>query len=236
MQTPIKTLFPALDNALEGVAVRDTESSFMISPLPQFTGVLPSFLDGLTPLPDLTEDVEGEEKEDDEEISTPDSIQNAHDMEGTHDFRRQSSGESLGSRPLDCSRHIIGRDLARFLVVLLALVCLLPSEVPLQVHPPHLRTTSCRQHILGRVPIHTTPVTRMVRRPLDFQMGMLYDRGYMTSSAIHRPPHLYRICHLVKASRLRPAPNVRFLFMPQAPHRPRSVMGYRIPESQSCPL
>ena len=101
MQTPFNTLLPTLDTTLEGVAIRDSESSFLISPLPQFTGVLPSFLDSLTPLPELTEDVDGEEKEDEEEISTPDSIQNGHHMEDTHGFRSQLSGESLRSRPLD---------------------------------------------------------------------------------------------------------------------------------------
>ena len=87
---------PPLDMlALEGVAVRDSESSFLISPLPQFTNALPSVLSGITPLPELTEDIDGEkEEEEEEEISTPDSVQHDRSIDGRQEFHRQS-GETV---------------------------------------------------------------------------------------------------------------------------------------------
>jgi len=62
---------------LEGVAIQDPNHSFLISPLPQFTGALPSILDNFTPLPELAEDKDGEQESSDEEeeVSTPESLQ-----------------------------------------------------------------------------------------------------------------------------------------------------------------
>lgn len=93
---------PAADmKALEGVAIRDSESSFLISPLPQFTNILPSILDGLTPLPELSEDVEGEEKSDeDEEITTPDT-HNHRPMDEHREIKMQPSSESISSQQLE---------------------------------------------------------------------------------------------------------------------------------------
>jgi len=91
---------PQLDmSALEGVALRDSGSSFLISPLPQFTNALPSVLGGIAPLPELTEDIDGEEKEeeDEEEISTPDSAQHGRPIEDHQAFHRQQPGDVIPS-------------------------------------------------------------------------------------------------------------------------------------------
>lgn len=86
-------------SALEGVAVRDSESNFLISPLPQFTNALPSVLGGMAPLPELTEDIDGEEKEE-EEISTPDSARHERPIESHRQLHQQQSGETiLSERP-----------------------------------------------------------------------------------------------------------------------------------------
>lgn len=94
----IMAALPQLDmSALEGVALRDSGSSFLISPLPQFTNALPSVLGGIAPLPELTEDIDGEEKEeeDEEEISTPDSAQHGRPIGEHQDFHRQQPGDAF---------------------------------------------------------------------------------------------------------------------------------------------
>jgi hypothetical protein len=89
---------PPLDmSALEGVALRDSGSSFLISPLPQFTNALPSVLGGIAPLPELTEDIDGEEKEeeDEEEISTPDSAHHGRPNRRTSGLPQTQSGDTI---------------------------------------------------------------------------------------------------------------------------------------------
>ena len=89
-------------SALEGVALRDSGSSFLISPLPQFTNALPSVLGGIAPLPELTEDIDGEkEEEEEEEISTPDSAQHDRSIEGHQEFDRQQSGDAIAPEQSD---------------------------------------------------------------------------------------------------------------------------------------
>ena len=101
---------PPLDmSALEGVAVRDSESSFLISPLPQFTNALPSVLGGMAPLPELTEDVDGEEKEEEEEISTPDSARHERPIESHREYNQERSRETIASERSD---HFKGMQMA----------------------------------------------------------------------------------------------------------------------------
>ncbi|KAF8884411.1 hypothetical protein CPB84DRAFT_1850650 [Gymnopilus junonius] len=64
------------EKVLQRVGIQDPNSSYLISPLPQFT-CLPSIAGSILPLPDLAEDEEDEEEsneDEDEEISTPDSV------------------------------------------------------------------------------------------------------------------------------------------------------------------
>jgi hypothetical protein len=69
------SVFDKLD--MKSVAIQDP-SSFLISPLPQFTSALPAMFDSFAPLPDLAEDeddAQGSTDDEDEEVVTPDSSQ-----------------------------------------------------------------------------------------------------------------------------------------------------------------
>ncbi len=140
LQAPVTNFLPAADmKALEGVAIRDSESGFLISPLPQFTNILPSILDGITPLPELTEDLEGEEKSDeDEEISTPDNSQNDRPIEEHQEIKMQPTGESIPPQRLAFETSVVSRPYpyqrARSRSI--------PSRSPSPSLPPSVRSVS----------------------------------------------------------------------------------------------
>ncbi|KAJ3517099.1 hypothetical protein NLJ89_g713 [Agrocybe chaxingu] len=93
----IFNILPPVDaQALKGIAIQDPKSSFLISPLPQFTGALPSILDGFTPLPELTEDAEEEDEKSDEEdeVSTPDSAQHQRSFQAVQETKPSPSARS----------------------------------------------------------------------------------------------------------------------------------------------
>ncbi|CAA7257507.1 unnamed protein product [Cyclocybe aegerita] len=93
----IFNILPPVDaQALKGIAIQDPKSSFLISPLPQFTGALPSILDGFTPLPELTEDAEEEDEKSDEEdeVSTPDSAQHQRIFQAAQETKPSPSART----------------------------------------------------------------------------------------------------------------------------------------------
>lgn len=105
-------LLPGIDlKALDGAAVRDSDS-FLISPLPQFTSILPAVYDAFRPLPELTEDVEGEDEDektdDEEEIPTPDSSRSQRAIPNPLELKKsafiQHSMESLSTLRPDVNR------------------------------------------------------------------------------------------------------------------------------------
>jgi len=125
--------------ALEGVAIGDSESGFLISPLPQFTNVLPSILDGITPLPELTEDIEGEEKSDeDEEISTPDNSQNDRPIEAHQEIKMQPNGELIPTQRSAFEASVLSRPSS----YQRARSQSIPSRSPSPSLPPSIRSVS----------------------------------------------------------------------------------------------
>ena len=92
---------------LEGVAVQDPNHSFLISPLPQFTAVLPSLFENFTPLPELAEDEEGEQtSSDDEELPTPETLQ-GHLLRQPMESKRVSMPEPIPGPSQDNSRKFL---------------------------------------------------------------------------------------------------------------------------------
>ena len=85
---------------MSSIALQDS-SSFLISPLPQFTSTLPATFDNFAPLPDLAEDEDESQgastDEEDEEAVTPDGSQHQQQLRPaeTRDLRPQSVPDTV---------------------------------------------------------------------------------------------------------------------------------------------